>query len=73
MIGEFQIRLGSYPKAMQTKVLETMFEGWTRINCAYLVAHPETPPLYESGVRYRREGSPRGVEGHSDRTAARFR
>lgn len=36
----------------------TMIEGVTRLNERWLRAHPDTPSLYESGVKYAREGSP---------------
>lgn len=36
----------------------TMIEAITRLNEAYLDRHPETPGIYESGVRYKREGAP---------------
>lgn len=34
------------------------FEGMTATNAIWLQNHPEAPKLYESGVRYQREGSP---------------
>lgn len=36
----------------------TMIEGISRINEKYLRDNPNTPALYESGVKYAREGSP---------------
>lgn len=34
------------------------FEGMTATNAIWLQNHPEAPKLYNSGVRYQREGSP---------------
>jgi hypothetical protein len=36
-------------------VLRLMMEALVAANVAYLREHPETPPLYESGVRYEAE------------------
>ena len=36
-------------------VLRLMMEALIAANVAYLLAHPETPRLYESGVRYEEE------------------
>ena len=58
MKGIFRIGLEAYPREMRPKIAETMFEAFVRINMAYLIAHPDTPPLLRSGVRWRREGSP---------------
>jgi len=52
------IALRCYPPGMRLSVLATYFEAQTRVNVAYLLAFPKTPPLYKSGVRYRREGTP---------------
>jgi len=52
------IALRCYPPKMRLAVLTTYFEAQTRVNVAYLAAFPQTPPLYKSGVRYRREGTP---------------
>lgn len=35
--------------------LAILLEALTRINADYLLRHPSTPQLYQSGVRYRRE------------------
>jgi len=43
---------------MRLSVLSTYFEAQTLVNMAYLLAFPNTPSLYKSGVRYRREGTP---------------
>lgn len=59
---------------MQRAVLETLFEALTRINVAYLLATPNAPLLYESGVFYEREFLPERWldipsirrEGHDD-------
>lgn len=63
MRGVFEINLRVYPQKEHTRILESIFEVWTRINCSYLRAHPETPLLYRSGVRYRREDTPRALDG----------
>lgn len=52
------IDLQSYPPRMRRAILETFFEAMTLVGMAYLRAHPNTPPLLKSGVRYRREGKP---------------
>lgn len=56
--GEFIIALRKYPKAAVIPALQTLFEAWTRLDCVYLLTHPRTPNLMESGVRYVREGAP---------------
>lgn len=43
-----------------TEALESAVEALSRANVDYLLAHPRTPMLHRSGVRYRRE--PRGRE-----------
>ena len=58
MRGEFTLQLKKYPRAEQAAVLETFFEEQTRANMVYLLAHPNTPRLYNSGVKYQREGTP---------------
>jgi hypothetical protein len=35
--------------------LVQLLEALTAVNCAYLAQHPDTPLLYESGVRYEEE------------------
>lgn len=52
------LALREYPEGTRIDVLSTFFEAQTRVNMIYLIAYPETPPLYSAGVRYRREGSP---------------
>ena len=52
------VALKAYPADKRAAILETFFEAQTRVNMAFLLANPEIPRLYESGVRYRREGSP---------------
>lgn len=58
MKGQFTLQLRLYPRKEQAKILETFFEAQTRANMVYLLAHPDTPDLYASGVVYRREGTP---------------
>ena len=41
-----------------------MLRALTDINCVWLRAHPETPLLYRSGVRYRLDA--RGTEVYKD-------
>lgn len=48
------------PSPLTAASLTGALEGLTAQNVAWLREHPSAPPLYESGVRYRRE--PRGVE-----------
>ena len=55
MDGTFFIKLPTYPANLQRPILECLFEGWTKINCAWLASHPTAPRLYTSGVIYRRE------------------
>lgn len=45
-------------------VLTDLLAVLTKINLRYLVAHPETPPIYQSGVRYMEE--PPGQEDWQD-------
>ena len=35
--------------------IKPLCEALVRINTLFLLAHPETPPLYQSGVRYQNE------------------
>ncbi len=37
------------------RVLKILLDALTATNLSYLRQHPETPPLYKSGVRYQRE------------------
>ena len=55
MFGTFHIDLQRYPARVQAPVLEVLFESWVKLNAVYLLAHPSTPRLYQSGVIYRRE------------------
>ncbi len=48
------------PSPLTAASLTGALEGLTAQNVAWLERHPSAPPLYEAGVRYRRE--PRGVE-----------
>jgi len=43
------------PPSLTEEYLQELLDCLTRINIIYLRAHPDTPPLYEAGVRYRRE------------------
>jgi hypothetical protein len=66
----FQIRFmmdlfkGSKEQALSHKALRHLLECLTRIDEDYLRAHPETPSIYASGVRYQEE--PLGVEEWMD-------
>jgi hypothetical protein len=55
---EQEVQLHAYPKGLRLDVLRTFFEAQVRVNMVYLKAHPSVPLLYESGVRYKREGMP---------------
>lgn len=48
------------PPELSPESVGILTDALTRLNRAYLRAHPGTPRLYESRVRYRRE--PRGSE-----------
>lgn len=43
------------PSPLTASALTGALEGLTAQNAAWLAGHPSAPPLYESGVRYRRE------------------
>ena len=43
------------PHGYKIGVLEHLLEALTAANVAYLLIHPHTPNLYESGVRYEEE------------------
>ena len=43
------------PHGYKLGVLEHLLEALTAANVAYLLIHPHTPNLYESGVRYEQE------------------
>ena len=43
------------PSGYKLGVLEHLLEALTAANVAYLLIHPHTPNLYESGVRYEQE------------------
>lgn len=45
-------------------VLQSLLEGLTMANVAYLLARPDTPMLYQSGVRYLEEAA--GVDEWQD-------
>jgi hypothetical protein len=48
------------PPELSASTLAILLEALVGIDCEYLQAHPETPWLYDSGVRYREE--PAGEE-----------
>lgn len=56
-------------KAPSEAVLRLLLEALTQANSIYLAEHPDTPPLYASGVRYARE--PLGQEVWQGIVAAR--
>lgn len=43
------------PEIAKLRVIEALLEALTASNCYYLVGNPQTPLLYESGVRYEEE------------------
>ena len=45
-------------------VLGPLLEALVQVDCAYLLRHPRTPRLYQSGVRYQREAP--GLEDWQD-------
>jgi hypothetical protein len=49
---------------MSHEALRVLLQAVTLIDVLYLSAHPETPPIYASGVRYREE--PSGAEDWQD-------
>lgn len=54
----FALRLGAFgrlPEGAAAQLIAGAVEWLASVNLAYLVAHPETPALYASGVRYRTE------------------
>ena len=55
---------GPHERELSHKALFVMLRCLTEINELYLQAHPETPPLYRSGVRYMEE--PPGQEDWQD-------
>lgn len=46
---------GSVSKTAQKKKLLRMLEALVQVNLIYLRSHPDTPLLYESGIRYKSE------------------
>ena len=61
----FQLRsFEAIPDGYKTGILQMLLEALTMANVAYLLAHPETPPLYHAGVRYLEE--PPGVDDWQD-------
>jgi hypothetical protein len=48
------------PPSLTGEYLQALLDCLVQIDIIYLRQHPETPPLYEAGVRYRRE--PLGAE-----------
>jgi hypothetical protein len=55
---------GEKDRAISRAALAEMLRTLTVIDSLYLIAHPETPPLYKSGVRYMEE--PPGQEDWQD-------
>lgn len=55
---------GPHEQEMSHRYLTHLLEALVLVDAAYLIAHPETPPLYESGVRYEEE--PPGQEDWQD-------
>lgn len=55
---------GAADRQHSHEVLAIMLGALFRVDCSYLIHHPETPPLYSAGVRYRRE--PLGQERWED-------
>ena len=55
---------GPHERELSRRALAHMLECLFRIDVDYLRAHPETPPLYQSGVRYMEE--PPGQEDWQD-------
>jgi hypothetical protein len=52
----FRLRsFDSIPDAAKMHVLSSLLDALTLANVAYLLSHPHTPNLYESGVRYEEE------------------
>lgn len=43
------------PPDLNERTLAFLLEALIGIDCDYLAAHPETPPIYRSGVRYQEE------------------
>ena len=52
--GQYDLPLGEY-------ALNVLLEALIRINIAYLTRYPAVPPLYRTGIRYKRQG-----EGQED-------
>ena len=50
-VVDFELAEGLRPEA-----LLALLDALTRVDVAQLERHPNTPPLYRSGVRYEREG-----------------
>src|SRR5215471_21158222 len=55
---------GPRNRALSRRTLDVMLDCLFQIDVLYLRAHPETPLLYKSGVRYAEE--PRGQEDWQD-------
>lgn len=55
---------GPRERELSRKVLDVMLRNLFEIDVLYLRAHPETPLLYRSGVRYQEE--PKGQEDWQD-------
>jgi len=62
-----RFRLRSYemmPHEIKVRIMYRLVEALVLVNAEYLRRHPETPPLYLSGVRYQQE--PFGEEEWQD-------
>lgn len=44
-----------YAPSLDTRTIDVLLEALVRLNVLYLNDHPDTPELYSSGVRYKRE------------------
>ena len=63
---QFDVELFRTPESRKASevAMRGMLAGLCIVNMSYLRTHPNTPALYESGVRYRRE--PMGEETWQD-------
>lgn len=55
---------GPRERELSRRTLDVMLDSLFRIDCLYLQAHPDTPWLYQSGIRYMEE--PPGQEDWQD-------
>ena len=47
---------GDFEREASNAALEIMLDCLVRLDVLYLSQYPDTPPLYQAGVRYKREG-----------------